>query len=65
MWWLPFAVQSTEELVKLGALTYQRHPEAAVTEFEGDASTIPATHMILMMAVMVPIPKLENGLVQG
>lgn len=51
--------------MKLGALTYQRHPEAAVTEFEGDASTIPATHMILMMAVMVPIPKLENGLVQG
>ena len=65
MQWLPFAVQSTEELVKLGALTYQRHPKAAVIEFEGDASTIPATHMILMMAAMVPIPKPENGLVQG
>lgn len=51
--------------MKLGALTYQRHPEAAVTEFEGDASTTPATHMILMMAAMVPTPRRENGLVQG
>jgi hypothetical protein len=51
--------------VKLGALTYQRHPGAAVTEFEGDASTIPATHMILMMAVMVPTPRQENELVRG
>lgn len=51
--------------MKLEALTYQRHPGAAETEFEGDASTIPATHMILMMAVTVPTPRRENGLVQG
>ncbi len=51
--------------MKLGILTYQRHLGAAVTEFEGDASTIPAAHMILMMAAMAPTPGQESGLVQG
>jgi len=58
-------VLSTEELVKLGVLTYQGRLGAAVTEFEGDASTIPATHMILMMAAMAPTPEQEGGQVQG
>ena len=51
--------------MKWGVLTYQQRPGAVVAEFGGDASTIPVTHMILMMAAMAPTPGRENGLVQG
>lgn len=51
--------------MNLGVLTYQRSLGQAVAEFEEDASTIPTTHMILMMVTMAPIPVQESGLTQG